>query len=201
MHERALVAVGLGDQGRVRDDPFLGVGRDVRARLVDLAEAQREGRREEAGLLLHGRQVPGRGDLAAHLAGELLAVGVDEARLADAGRVELLEVAELMRDVAEVAALPRHLLLAGAGLGEHSGERRRVPGQQHDRARPREVALQRGAVLVGLRDERPLELGDVAIAIELGHAEGGGNQQDADDEGRKGERTHPPGYRPSIAAA
>jgi len=64
---------------------------------VNLPEVQREGRREERRLLLHGGQILWPRDLAAHRAGKLLAVGVDEARLAEARRVQLLKIAELMR--------------------------------------------------------------------------------------------------------
>ena len=80
--------------------------------------------------------------------------GVDEARLADARRVQLLQVAELCVTSARLRPLAAHLLRARAGLGEHVGERGRVRGEQDDRARAREVILQRAAVLVGLGDER-----------------------------------------------
>jgi hypothetical protein len=72
---------------------------------VHAAEAERERRREEDGLLLGRRQVGGLRDLAADGARELLAVGVDEAGLADARRIELLEVAQMMRDLREVATV------------------------------------------------------------------------------------------------
>jgi hypothetical protein len=158
MHEGALLAVGLRDQRRIRDDPFLGVGRDVGTRLVNLAEVQSEGRREETRLLLDGRQIARFGDLTAHRASELLAVGVDEARLADARRVEPLEIVELVRHVREVAAVAHDLLLARPGLRQDPRERRRVARQQHDRPRSREVALERAAMLIRLRDQRPLDL-------------------------------------------
>ena len=88
------------------------------------------------GLLLLGREVSGGRDVAAHDARELLAVGVDEARLADAGRIQPLEVAEVVRDLGDVAALTTDLLGACARLGEDVGERRRVGRRSTtDRAR------------------------------------------------------------------
>jgi hypothetical protein len=190
VHERALTPVALRDQRGVGDDPLLRVRRDVGRGLVHSSEAERERRREEGGLLLGRREVARLRGLAAHGPCELLAVRVDEAGLADARRVQLLQIAEVMRDLAETAALPAHLLRAGAGLAEDVGERRRVRGQQHDRARAGEVALERAAVLVGLGEQHPVERGGVAIVIELGHGERGRDEDHADDQGDEREQTH-----------
>ena len=54
MHEGPFLSIGLRNQGRVRNHPFLCVRRDIWPGLVHLPEGQREGRGEEAGLLLNG---------------------------------------------------------------------------------------------------------------------------------------------------
>jgi hypothetical protein len=132
VHDRALVAVRLRDERGVGDDPLVGVGRDVGLGLVRLPGIEREGRREERRPLLLGREVRRGRDVAAHHARELLAVDIDEARLTDARRVQALEIAQLVRDVGQVAALPAHLLLARTRLCQHVSERGRVRRQQHD---------------------------------------------------------------------
>ena len=125
---------------------------------MGLAEAERERGRKERRLLLLRRELGRRCNLAAHDPGELLAVGVDEAGLADARRIKLLQVAQVVGDLGDVTALAAHLLRPRPRLGEHVRERRRVGREQHDRSRPCEIVVQRAAVLVGLRDQCALEL-------------------------------------------
>ncbi len=183
VHDRALAAVGLRNPRDVGDDPLVGVGRDVRPGLVGLADVEREARREEWRLLLGGRQIRRRRDVTADHAGELLTVGVDEARLADAARVEPLQIAELVRDVGQVAAVAAHLLPRRAGLAQHSGERGTVRGQQHDRVRALEVVVQRVAVLVRVGTQRAIELREPTIMVELRHAHRGRDETHPDDQG------------------
>ena len=104
-----------------------------------------------------------------------------------------------MRDLAEASALAGDLLDPSAGLREHIGERRRVPRQQDDRSRACEVALQRAAVLVGFRDQRPLDLRDIAVAIELRHAKRRRDQQHADDQRHNRDSTHRQGLSAHVA--
>jgi hypothetical protein len=140
---------------------------------VDLSLLQRERRHEERLLLLDRGEVRGRRRLAAYDPRQLLAVGVDEARLADAVRIEPLEVVEMACGIAQRAALAAHPVLTRPRLPQHAGEGGRVGGQQDVRRRPGEVAFERAAVLVGLRGERALDLCHVAIVLELGDADGG----------------------------
>jgi hypothetical protein len=182
VHDGALAPVRLGDLGGVRDDPLLRVRRHVWAGLMRLPGTQGERRSEEDRLLLVRGEIGGARDRAADDAGELLAVGIDEAGLADALRVQLLQVAELVRDLAQAPALAPHLLLPRPRLGEHVRERRRVGLQEHDGSGAGEVVVQRAAVLVGLGHERALDLGSLVVVVELRQAEGRRDQDHPDDE-------------------
>src|SRR5207244_1515189 len=97
-------------------------------------------------------------DLTTNNPRKFLAVGVDEARLADTRRVQLLEIAEVVGYLPDATAVPLHPRRARARLPQHVRERRRVRRQKGDRPRPREVAVQRAAVLVSLGDECPFRL-------------------------------------------
>src|SRR3954470_5730058 len=182
MHDGPLPPVPRRHRRRVGAAAFLRVRRDVRQRLVRLAEAQREGRREERRLRLRRGELLRPGDPPADDARQLRAVGVDEARLADARRIQLLEVPEMVDDVAQGTAVATHLLGARSRGGEELGEGRGVGGEQDHRLRAREVALERPAVRLGLGDERALELRPIAVAVQLRHPEGGRNENHADDE-------------------
>jgi hypothetical protein len=80
---------------------------------------------------------------------------------------------------------PRGLLGARARLGEDVRERRGVGRQQHDRSGPGEVVVERGAVLVGLGHEHPLDLRHLAVVVHLGQPEARRDQDHADDESRE----------------
>jgi hypothetical protein len=159
--------------------------------LVDLPLAQRERRREEGGARLVGGQVLDGGADPADHAGVFRPVTVDEARLADAGGEQLLQVAE--RPVHLVEHRP-----ARADLGRPTArevvevpERRVVGGQQIDRLGAREVVLQQldlGAGGVGQRAVQPRH--GVAVRRHPA-ADPHGQQADPDQQHRQRETTHP----------
>src|SRR5262245_3072566 len=85
---------GAGDRSGVRDHPLFCVGRDVGRRLVHLAGVKRKRRREEGMDALVRGKVPELRSDTTDVARVLWPGTIDEAGLADARWVELLEVGE-----------------------------------------------------------------------------------------------------------
>ena len=167
---------------RVRDDPLVRVGRDVRLRLEHLAGVELERRTEEGVAALVRREVREGCADAADVARVFGAAVVDEARLADARRVELLEVAQSRLGVADRATAGLYLGEPRAGLAVELGEGRVVRRDEHDRPCPLEVGLEPARVLVGSVRKRVVER-EAGLAA-LAHTEGGAacKEQDTHDE-------------------
>jgi hypothetical protein len=175
---------------RVRDDPLVGVGRDIGLRLEDLAGAEGEGGREEGVAALVRRKVLQARTQPPDVTGVLRAFAVDEARLANARRVELFQVVHRLLAFANRGTARLDLGEARAALGVEVAKSGVVRGNQHDRARTLEVAFHAARVFVDPVRQRVIERD--ALLAPLAHAEGGAarEEQDSEHEGEKRGRTH-----------
>ncbi len=130
--DRALALAG-GDGRGVAEHPLPGIAGHVGLGVEDLADLAVERAGEERRLLLVGREVAGRGDLATHGPGDLGARLVDDTGLADRVGVDGLQERERLGDVAGRLAIAADLVPARARLAEEALEGRLVGGQQESR--------------------------------------------------------------------
>ena len=146
------------------------------AGLVDRADGQGEGRREERVLRLVRRQVGQGGALAPHHPCDLRAGAVDEAGLPDAAGEQGLEVAEAAVDLV-------HQLEVTADLGDpvarqlvEVGEGRVVGSQQRQGPGAREVVREDVGLLLGGVRQAGVERRAGLAALPHGRAHSGGQQ-------------------------
>jgi hypothetical protein len=166
------------------------VGRDVRPRLEHLAGVQLKRRCEERIPALIGREIRHLGADAAHILRVFRPGPVDEAGLADAGRIELLEVIERNLGLPQSDPVRLHLLCPRTRFRVEVAERGIVGSQQHDRARPLEIRTDPARILVG--GGRQGVIDDQPLLTVLAHPEGGptGNQQNRHDQRQERRRAH-----------
>src|SRR5262245_4764329 len=110
----------------MRDHPLLRIRRDVWLGLVDLTGLERECRPEERIAAFVRREIMERRTNAAHVAGVLRTGLVDETGLADARRVQLLEIVKRRLCLPDRGAPCLHLREALAALCVEVAESRVV---------------------------------------------------------------------------
>ena len=171
--------------GRVRDHPHVHVGREVRSGLEHLAHAYAEGRVEERMDVLVTRKLGGKRVAPPDDARVLEARAVDEARLSERARIELLQIGKRLVHALEGPAASHALRVLSVEVAENGV----LGGEQCDRARTVEVRFEVGGARVRVRGERAVERAPVLtprLALDDERADHEGDQPN-----REHEQEHP----------